>query len=167
MRSRIAFCLRKDFFINTKSKALAIAGAAADKKGMDIVIADMRKMSSIGSYFVITSGSSTTQVKAIAEHIEKSLKEKGERLLHSECAREALWILLDFGDVIAHVFLEETRRFYDLERLWSDAPQERFKEPGRKPAVKSHKAAKARSAKKRSLKPKAKKRIVKRKKSRR
>lgn len=92
----------------------------------------MRKMSSVCDYFVIASGTSTTQVRAIADHIARQLKEKGERIWHMEGAREALWILLDCGDVVCHIFLDQTRRFYDLERLWSDAPQVHLKEAGRK-----------------------------------
>ena len=88
----------------------------------------MKKMSSVCDYFVIASGSSTTQVRAIADHIARKLGEKGEKLWHIEGQREALWILLDYGDVVAHVFLDETRRFYNLERLWNEAPQESFKE---------------------------------------
>ena len=115
--------------IIAKVKARAIAYAASDKKALDIVTIGMRKVSGVCDYFVIASGASTTQVRAIADHISKKLKESGERLWHIEGQREALWILLDYGDVVAHVFLEETRRFYDLERLWDDAPQERFEEP--------------------------------------
>lgn len=88
----------------------------------------MKKMSSVCNYFVIASGTSTTHVRALAEHIEKKLKEKGQGLWHIEGAREASWVLLDYGDVVAHIFLEETRRYYNLEHLWSDAPQERFEE---------------------------------------
>ena len=88
----------------------------------------MRKMSSVCDYFVIASGTSTTQVRAIADNIARQLKEKGERVRHMEGVREALWILIDCSDVVCHVFLEQTRRFYDLERLWADAPQTRFKE---------------------------------------
>lgn len=114
--------------IESKTKALAIASAASDKKALDIVIINMRKMLGVCDHFVIASGSSTTQVKAIADNLIKVLKVKGQRLWHIEGEREASWILLDFGDVVAHIFLEETRRFYDLERLWGDAPQEHFKE---------------------------------------
>ena len=108
--------------------ALAIAGAASEKKALDITIMKMRKVSSVCDYFVIASGASTTQVNAISENIEKRLGEKGERLSHIEGEREASWILLDYGDVVCHVFLDETRRFYGLERLWRKAPQERFVE---------------------------------------
>ena len=114
--------------IDSKKKALAIAKAASDKKALDIVTIDMRKIPSISDYFVIASGTSTTQVRAIADHIEKTLRKAGERVWHSEGASEALWVILDCGDVLAHIFYEDTRRFYDLERLWGDVPQERFKE---------------------------------------
>lgn len=120
----------------------------------------MRKMSSVCDYFVIASGTSTTHVGAIADHIEKIMAEHGQRLWHIEGAREASWILLDFSDVVAHVFLEGTRKFYDLERLWGDAPQTRLKEPGakkkpakkrparRKPGIKKSPARKAKIRKK-------------------
>ena len=107
---------------------MAIAAAASDKKALDTVILDMRKIPSVSDYFVITSGTSTTQAGAIADNIIEKLKSKGERLWHSEGQREALWILLDYGDVVAHIFQEDTRRFYELERLWGDVPIKRFKE---------------------------------------
>ncbi len=106
--------------------ALAIAGAASDKKALDIVIMKMRKMSSVCDYFVIASGTSTTHVRALSDNITKKLKEKGQSLWHSEGEREASWILLDFGDVVCHLFLKETRVFYNLEGLWGKAPQEHF-----------------------------------------
>jgi ribosome-associated protein len=127
-RARKQLITKTRYNINSKFKALAIAGASSEKKALDITIVDMRKMSSVCSYFVIASGTSTTQVRAIADNIERRLKEKQERIWHAEGEREALWILLDAGDVVAHVFLDQTRRFYDLERLWADAPQERFRE---------------------------------------
>ena len=108
---------------------MAVANAASDKKALDIVIIDMRQgMSGACDYFVIASGTSTTQVRAIADNVLRKLKEKGEKVWHREGEREALWILLDYGDVVGHIFLDETRRFYDLERLWGDAPQTSFKE---------------------------------------
>lgn len=130
-----------------------------DKKALDIVLINMKKMSNVCGYFVITSGASTTQVRAIADHIIKKLKERKQRLWHSEGAREALWIVLDYSDVVVHVFLDETRRFYDLERLWGDAPQERFEEapPARTPSARrarrpklSKRRAKAPSRRKRT-----------------
>jgi ribosome-associated protein len=88
----------------------------------------MRKIPSVTDYFVITSGTSTTQVGAIADNIEEELKGKGERLWHIEGEREALWILLDYGDVIVHVFTDQMRKFYELEKLWGDVPKEKFRE---------------------------------------
>lgn len=104
--------------LKSKTKALAMAGACSDKKALDIVTIDMKKMSSVCDYFVIASGASTTQVRAIADNIVKKLKEKNEKAWHVEGQAEALWILLDYGDVVGHIFLEETRRYYDLEQLW-------------------------------------------------
>lgn len=74
-------------------------------------------------YFVICSGESTTQVKAIAEHIESEFAKQAVKPLSTEGVRYAHWILLDYGDVIVHVFEEETRAYYELEKLWLDAPK--------------------------------------------
>ena len=121
---------------------MAVARASSEKKALDIVTIDMRKMSNVCDYFVIASGTSTTQVRAIADNIARRLKEKGQRVWHLEGEREALWILLDCADVVAHIFLDQTRRFYDLERLWAKAPRKRFKEAGPKAVKKSRKAIK-------------------------
>ncbi len=117
---------------------MAIARAASDKKALDIVTLDMRRIPSVSDYFVIASGSSTTQVRAISDNIADVLKEKGERVWHIEGSREALWILLDCGDVVAHIFLDETRRFYELEKLWGKVPRKKFIEARAKPRVKVH-----------------------------
>ena len=103
----------------------------------------MRKMSSICDHFVIASGTSTTHVSAIADNIIAKMKLAGQRLWHVEGAREASWILLDFSDVIAHVFLEETRSFYDLERLWGNAPQMRYTEAQPRPKPRPKKRPKS------------------------
>ncbi len=116
--------------IDSKRKALGMARAASDKKGIRIVIIDMRKMLGVCDYFVITSGTSTTHIRAIADHMIRRLKEKGEKLWHVEGEREPSWILIDFGDVVGHVFLRDTRKFYNLEKLWRFAPHVIFKEPG-------------------------------------
>ena len=116
---------------------MAIAKAASDKKALDIVTMDMRKIPSVSDYFVVASGSSTTQVRAISDNIVDLLKEKGERVWHVEGAGEALWVLLDFGDVVAHVFLEETRRFYSLEKLWGSVPKKKLQEAKAKPRAKA------------------------------
>jgi len=100
-----------------------IAKAASDKKAHDIVILDMQKVSLVTDYFVICSANSTTQVRAIADNIEEKLDEQGIPLRRKEGYREGRWILLDYGNCIVHVFVEEDRRFYNLEQLWGDAPR--------------------------------------------
>ena len=98
-----------------------VAEAADEQKAFDIVTLDLQGVSLIADYFVICSGRSTVQVKAIAEHIEEFLEKKGQRVLHREGKRDGQWVLLDYGSVVVHVFKEEERRFYALERLWGDA----------------------------------------------
>lgn len=110
--------------IDTKEKALYISSLAFDKKAEDIVIMNMRKSSGFCDYFVVASAESTRKVKTVAEAVIEGLHKKGIRATHIEGDREALWILIDFGDVVVHVFYPETRRFYNLERLWHDAPKE-------------------------------------------
>ena len=110
-------------------KAREISQAALDKKADDIVIMDMRAVSNITDYFVIASAPSTRRVHTISEGIEEALYKKGVRYVHIEGKKEALWVLIDYGDVIVHIFYNETRAFYDLERLWHDAPKERFSTP--------------------------------------
>ncbi len=109
-----------------------MAKAASDKKALDVLMLDMRKIPSVSDYFLIASGTSTTQVKAISDNIIEKLKIQGERVWHTEGEREALWILLDYGDVVAHIFQEDTRRFYELERLWGDVPVKKIKEEAHK-----------------------------------
>ncbi|MDD3905337.1 MAG: ribosome silencing factor [Candidatus Omnitrophica bacterium] len=140
---------------------MAIAGAASEKKALDIVIMKMRKMSSVCDYFVIASGTSTTHVRALSDNIIRTLKEKGQPVRHSEGEREASWILLDFGEAVCHLFLKETRAFYDLEGLWVKAPREDFKE--RRPGKPSKRVKKLKVKKPGALKrPAAKKKRSKR-----
>lgn len=105
-----------------------IADAASDKKAQDIVFIDMRNVSLVADYFIICSGTSVPQVKAIADNIEEKLAEAGQELIHREGYREGRWVLLDYGTCVAHIFLTEEREFYHLERLWGDAPQEQYEE---------------------------------------
>lgn len=112
--------------IDSKEKAIVIAKACEDKKADDIVLMDMRKSSNITDYFIICSGSSSRKVKGIADGVRESLEGIGVKVWHIEGYRPALWILLDCGDAVAHIFYSETRRFYDLERLWGDAPLTRI-----------------------------------------
>jgi ribosome-associated protein len=97
--------------------------AAGDKKARGLVVLDVSKLLGITDYFLIGSGSSDRQVRTIAEAIEGKLKEDGLRPLRSEGAADSGWILIDYGDFIVHVFSEEMRAYYDLERLWKDAPR--------------------------------------------
>lgn len=101
--------------------ALACAGAAEEKKARNITIMNLQGVSLIADYFVICSGSNSTQVKAIAESIDEKLSEKGKNPLNREGFNDARWILLDFGAVVVHIFQEEEREYYNLERLWGDA----------------------------------------------
>jgi ribosome-associated protein len=136
---------------------LAVARAASDKKALDVSILDMRKIPSVCDYFLVASGTSTTHVRAISDNIIDVLKEKGERVWHTEGEREALWILLDFGDVVAHIFQEDTRRFYELEKLWNNVPLKRFGEAARK-TKKAHRKASGASRAAKSKKRRTKKR---------
>ncbi len=103
-------------------KVRRAARAALDKRATDLVVLDVRGISSVADYFLICSGRSTTQVETIADAIREELKSEGIRPLHAEGVAESGWILLDYGDVLMHVFLEDTRAYYALERLWGDAP---------------------------------------------
>lgn len=104
-----------------------VAAAAGDKKARDIVILDMQGVSMVTDYFVICSANSTIQAQAIADNIEEKLEIQGIKLLRKEGYREAHWVLLDYGTCVAHVFVEDDRNFYSLERLWGDAKSYAFK----------------------------------------
>jgi ribosome-associated protein len=105
---------------------------ALDHKAIDLAILEVKNLSSFTDYFVISSGNSDRQVQAIASHIEEKLGKQGFHPLGIEGKREGRWVLLDYGDVIIHIFYHPIRDFYDLERLWSDAPRVELP-PARKP----------------------------------
>jgi len=106
-------------------RAAVAARAADDKLGSDIVVLDVGEIISITERFVLVSASNTRQVRTIVEEVEAALKrDGGDGPRAVEGLDDASWVLLDFGDVVVHVFLAETREFYDLDRLWSDAPIE-------------------------------------------
>lgn len=96
---------------------------ARDNKAEDVVALDVRDMSSFTDFFVIMSGRSTRHVQALAEGLEDELRSKRIKTSRAEGLQEGKWVLLDFGDVIVHVFYHEQRNFYDLEGLWHDAPR--------------------------------------------
>ncbi len=104
--------------------ARTAARAASAKGGEATVIIEVGLVLAITDAFVITSGRNTRQVKSIAEEVEVQLKAEGDiKPLRVEGLGDSQWILLDYGDLVIHVFLDETREYYDLERLWSDAPR--------------------------------------------
>jgi ribosome-associated protein len=98
--------------------------ALDDKKGVDIRVIDISNISTIGDYFVVCTGTSTTHVKALADEVDYQLSQKG---FDAECHKEgygtASWILLDYKDIIVHIFCGETREFYNLEHLWADGEE--------------------------------------------
>lgn len=110
-------------FLNKNSLAIAkiAAAAAEDKKAKDTVILKLSRLTIIADYFVITHGDSGPQLKAMSNFIMRRLKEDKIKLLHYEGKSETGWILLDYGDVIVHIFSKEKRDFYDLEYIWQEA----------------------------------------------
>ena len=104
--------------------ARRVADLALYKKAYDVKILDLRKLSSVCDYFVICSADADIQVKAIADHIMDELRTNGERCWRSEGFDSLRWVLLDYVDVVVHVFQREVREFYGLEDLWGDAPSE-------------------------------------------
>jgi ribosome-associated protein len=99
----------------------AAAAAAVAKKARDLVALDLRELHAVCDYFLLCSASSEVQVKAVAESIEDALRERGARPWHVEGLEGRRWVLLDYVDVVVHVFHERTREYYLLDRLWGDA----------------------------------------------
>ncbi|MBS4176268.1 ribosome silencing factor [Lederbergia citrea] len=110
--------------MNTKDVLKAVVKAADDKRAEDIVVLNMQGISLIADYFVICHGNSDKQVQAIARELKAVAEEAGIDVGRLEGFDEAKWILVDMGDVIAHVFHRDERSYYNLERLWGDAPFE-------------------------------------------
>jgi ribosome-associated protein len=106
---------------DVEMKALLMASAAAARRAERPVVLDMRRLTPICDYFVICSGRSTVHTRAITDAIEEAAAEAQMGRRHREGGRDAKWIVLDYGDVVVHVFGPETREYYDLERLWRDA----------------------------------------------
>ena len=105
-----------------KEIALLLAKVLDGKKGLDIKVLETGRLTTLADYFVLCSATSSTQIRALAEACEKAMKEQaGENPHHVEGHRGGTWVLLDFSCVVVHIFNEEAREFYDLERLWSDA----------------------------------------------
>lgn len=103
----------------TDSLKIAV-NAADDKKASDLVILDISRIASFATYFLLCTGDSSRQMQAIADEIEKRLRAQGIRPSHLEGYQNSEWILLDYGDLVVHIFSKTARVYYDLERLWRD-----------------------------------------------
>lgn len=111
--------------METNEKALASGRLAADKKAGDVLVLELKGLTDIADFFVVASGTSERHVKTIAEGIELGMKEKGIPVLSREGYDEGRWVIIDYGDVIVHVFLASLRELYDLESLWIEAKRQR------------------------------------------
>ncbi len=109
--------------MSIKANAIKAAELIDEKKGEDIVILDVSKISSFADFFVIAHGNSDRQLKALADEVEKGMGDTGISLYHKEGKETSGWILLDFGDIIVHLFLTQQRQHYNIEKLWNDGEQ--------------------------------------------
>jgi ribosome-associated protein len=107
--------------LTAKDKALRVAAAAAEKKGIDVRVLDLREMNAFTDFFVIASGTSDRHARSVADAAIEALAREGERPLGVEGEETGRWILVDLGEVVLHVFQPEVRSYYALERLWGDA----------------------------------------------
>jgi ribosome-associated protein len=117
-----------------RETALLCVRYALDKKAYDLLLMDVAQYTSLADFFLICTGRSDTQVQAIAQSIEENLAALGRRPRTVEGMRTGHWVLIDYGDVVVHIFLESVRAFYDLERLWARAPLVTLPEPYRSQA---------------------------------
>lgn len=113
--------MENDTMLSPAQIAAIAAKALDDKKAKDIKVLKTTEQTVLADYFVICNGTSSTHVKALVDEVDKQLAEAGEALVRREGLRSDIWVLMDFGCVIVHVFTDEARKFYNLERLWSDA----------------------------------------------
>jgi len=121
--------------IDGLTQALQCAEAALDRKAVDLVVLDVGGLTSIADYLVICTGRSDRQVQGIAQAIDEQLRTHGRRPIAIEGMTRGQWVLMDYGDVIVHVFYQPVREFYDLERLWEHAPHVQLPEPLRTQAL--------------------------------
>ncbi len=105
------------------------AGAALDKKALDPLVLDLRWISSVAEFFIILTGTSSRHVQAVADNVMEAFKAIGIKAMGEEGLREGKWVLLDYGEIVVHVFLEPVREYYDIERLWIDAPRLDLNDP--------------------------------------
>ena len=110
--------------MTSRESAIVLAKALDSKKGMEIKVLKTEELTTLADYFVICTASSTTQIKALSDVCEEAMERNGERVHHIEGHRGGTWVLMDFSSVVVHIFMDEARKFYDLERLWGDAQEE-------------------------------------------
>ncbi len=115
--------------MNSKNLADKITGLIFNKKGYDVKILDLKKLATFADYFVICSADSDTQVKAIADEVDKELRDEAIKYWHKEGYKALNWVLIDYVDVVVHIFKKDAREFYKLEKLWGDAPIEEVNDP--------------------------------------
>ena len=108
--------------VDTRERVREAVSAADDRKAVDLKVLQLEKITDFTDYFLICSGTNERQVQAIANNVEERLRAEGARPLHIEGYNRGQWVLLDYGDLVVHVFDGQTRGFYSLERLWADAP---------------------------------------------
>lgn len=113
----------------TRATARKVAAFALEKKAVEITVMDVRKVTDVTRFFVVCSGQSAPQVKAIADHVIDCCREAGLEIYHVEGYDSLRWVLIDLVDIVVHVFQPDVRRYYQLERLWGDAPAEQIEEP--------------------------------------
>lgn len=124
--------------MDSKLFAEKISYLVFNKKGYDVRILDLRKLATFADYFVICSADSDTQVKAIADEVDKNLRDEGIKCWHKEGYMALSWVLLDYVDVVVHIFKKESREFYNIEKLWGDALTTEVEDPAlKKETVKS------------------------------
>lgn len=126
--SKDSVSCKRNVKLTSLKKAKDIARITDNKNAKNIVILDLRRAGFITDFFVIVSGTSDTHINAIADSVERELKIKGEKINHIEKDTKNTWVLLDYIDVVIHIFHEETRKYYNLERLWGDTKIIRWQE---------------------------------------
>jgi ribosome-associated protein len=108
---------------NSRELALYAAELASEKKGHDLYLLEVGQVSIIADYFLLATGTTAVQVRTICDYLVETLKKEGYQAIRIEGSSEAWWVVLDYGFLVIHVFQPEARTFYDLERLWSEAPR--------------------------------------------
>ena len=117
--------ITKSDVTNLESMKLAVVDAIEDIKGFDITVMDVRKLTSMTSYMIVASATSSRQAKAIADNVREKLKEKGYSIRGTEGEKEGEWVLVDLNDIVAHIMVPTTRAYYNLEQLWGEAENRR------------------------------------------